>query len=410
MRVGMLACLGVLVGGCGGGSGSGSSSNVATTSGIAGFTVPGANGKSVSASQQTGTIQTGGGTTPGLSLPATSTTPAQNPATSATAVAGGSLSVVVSVPQSAENLFIGIQGAATYYEVDLTQSTRTNGGYTVTLTFGAATPASNVTLQVVTEANNIYSGLAQLPVAITAPTTTAASKKTTASIRAIDLEVCSSSSSAQFALGSTTGIVNWPGPSGGKSLSYDSPPSNYTSETPTTTETEYAFVGGTQVATATNALGAAYYTLALYGECSPPSGSTGLGPTLTQFTDSIPASLPANIAAVRVINLAPSTNAAYAQFDIYSNGAALPGLSGVAYGTISSGGAYTNVAANGLPLDFQLYAHAAGSTSETLVSIPTTSAGQLEGFTPTAGDVYTIFIYGSPDNGSINASYVQDVK
>jgi hypothetical protein len=244
---------------------------------------------------------------------------------------------------------------------------------------------------------------------------------TQANIRAIDAEVCSTSTTAQIALGSSSAIETWtiqlPGSTStttGTSLTYTYPTTTYLSGTPGTSVSEYAIVGNAQAATASNPLTAGnYYTLAFYGECSPPSGST-LGPTLAQFQDNYPTSIPSGQAAVRVINLAPSTNTLYAQYDIDVSGTAVSGLNNVAYGTVSNGGTYTLVTANGSSLGFQLYSHASGA-SGTLVSstvLASTSASGLAGFTPASGGAYTIFIIGSPDaaNGTLYAVYQQDVK
>jgi hypothetical protein len=392
---GALACIAALLGGCGSGSGS------ANSQGLASASVVGPNNQTVKATSQSGTVPSGSQTAPTVTASAIP----------ATVTAGQSLSINVAVPQAVDSLFVGVQGAGTYFEADFTQksvsrrpagATRASAVYEVSVMFGAQTPAENVTLQISTETSGYTTAIATLSVAISSSATTGTG--TTANLRAMNLEACGTGSAVQLALGTSAGVVSWP--SVGSSLANGAAATGYVTESPSSGESEYALASGVQVATATNALtGGGYYTAVVYGDCSPPAGSVGQGPAIAQFQDSDPTAPPANEAAILVVNLAPSTNAAFAQYDIYSNGAALSGLTGVAYGAASSGGAYTNVTA-GAPLNLQLYAHAAGG-SGALAPLQTTAASQLYSFSPAAGAVYTLFIYGNPDNNSLNVTWAQ---
>jgi hypothetical protein len=206
--------------------------------------------------------------------------------------------------------------------------------------------------------------------------------------------------------------VSWP--SVGQTLTYGAV-TGYTTGTPSTSEAEYAIVGGSNVASGTGVLTAGgFYTIAVTGECSAPAGSAGLGPAVVQIQDNYPTSIPSGDAAIRVVNLAPSTNTLYQQYDLYSGATAITGLTDVAYGSVSNGGTYVDVAA-GTSLNLKLYSHAAGATTSELVSstvMSYSSAAKLNVFTPAAGGVYTIWIYGSPDsnNGTLFAGFQQDVE
>jgi hypothetical protein len=135
------------------------------------------------------------------------------------------------------------------------------------------------------------------------------------------------------------------------------------------------------------------YTLVAYGDYTQ---TNGLAPTISQFNDSIPSasSLGTN-AAVRVIHVAPFTNAAYQNIDIYNAGQPLSGsgLTGIAYGNAT---AYESLPAG--TYNITVHSH----TNNALLALPTSNT-TFSNLTLTAGKAYTIFAIGT-DNATFTAA------
>ena len=217
-------------------------------------------------------------------------------------------------------------------------------------------------------------------------------------VRAFNADVCSTEPSISYATGATDAsfLSNVP---------YGSPTA-YTGVQPSSTAPIYAEINGKSISTINAALNSnANYTEAVIGEC----GATGsLAPKLIQIQDNIPGAALGTNVAVRVVNLAPSTNAAYQSYDLYNGSTPVTQLSNVAYGGQSNNGTYYSISDSaGTPFDFVIYSHATGQPA------PVSNASALAAHSLTDGQPYTIFLYGTPDgtvtNGQITAYVVNDV-
>ena len=139
------------------------------------------------------------------------------------------------------------------------------------------------------------------------------------------------------------------------------------------------------------------YTLIAFGDYQA-SASSGATPTLIPYQDTLPSTATLSSttppsAAIRIIHVAPITTspnvtAGYQTVDIYNNGVAVSGLTGIAYGSAST---YVTVPAG--TFNFTLHTHT------THTAIPLASQTNLSSQSLGAGHAYTLIFIGTDDNG-----------
>jgi hypothetical protein len=221
-------------------------------------------------------------------------------------------------------------------------------------------------------------------------------------VRAFNADVCSTEPAISFASVTTDAIFL-------SSVQYGAPTA-YIGVPPSSTVPIYAETNSGTISTIHAALDSNDdYTDAVIGEC----GATGaLAPQLIQIRDNIPTNLSSTNTAVRLVNLAPSTNSANQSYDLYNGTVAVAGLTNVTYGTQSSYVTFPDAA--GTPFVFSIHIHTTGAAAPVSNAMASTaSAPALNSLPLTAGQPYTIFLFGTPDatpsGAPLTAYVVNDV-
>src|SRR5579871_284078 len=202
---------------------------------------------------------------------------------------------------------------------------------------------------------------------------------TTSQLRSINTLVCANYNTLNFAqrtasINIATGVVY------GQTTSYTTVPSG-------NGVNDFAVQNGAVVAqNAYDLQPNSTYSLVATGDCSQSSGS-GVGPALLQFTDNPPtaAQLGSN-AGLRVVHVAPISNATYQTIDLYNAGQPLNGLTNIAYG-----GATGYAVLPAAIYNLTLHSHANNS----LLALPNATATALSSLTLSAGHSYTLFVIGT---------------
>lgn len=211
---------------------------------------------------------------------------------------------------------------------------------------------------------------------------------TTASTRAFNALVGPNTATVNFAQRSASAVIE-------PNVAYGTATS-YTTVAAGNGVNNIVTASGAQIASASyNITPATDYTLVAYGDYTKTG--TSLAPVVSQFQDSVPsASGLGTNAAVRVINVAAFTNAAYQSIDIYNNGQPLTGsgLIGVGYGNATG---YASLPAGA----YNITVHS--DANNNLLALPATTTTQFSNLTLTAGKAYTIFAIGT-DNPTFAAA------